>query len=320
MASHKTLKPVNILRGVWVLVRPANLLILLLTLYMLHPLAFSRMYFPREVAFGMPPLYFWLFVVATLLAAAAGNIRNDIEDEAIDNINRPAKKVLGDLISLPLASRISNIFFVVGILIALFLSLQSGNTSLFGLYVLAAAILYGYSALLKPIPFVGNFLIALLTSLVILSLWLFDIAFSVKLDVYEILPGRRIMYISLFYAGFAFLLSLIREIVKDMADQEGDRSHGRRTLAIIWPVLRIKMMIILLLLGLFASVSSFQYWLMSEGFRASAVALLAVHALSIAAIVKTLGADEKQDYDRLSGWLKLIMLTGIASGYLFWLN
>ena len=36
------------------------------------------------------------------------------------------------------------------------------------------------------------------------------------------------------YAGFAFMVNLIREIIKDMEDFEGDAVFGRRTVPIAW--------------------------------------------------------------------------------------
>jgi len=38
------------------------------------------------------------------------------------------------------------------------------------------------------------------------------------------------------YASFAFIISLIREVIKDMEDMEGDRKYGCRTMPILWGV------------------------------------------------------------------------------------
>jgi 4-hydroxybenzoate polyprenyltransferase len=36
------------------------------------------------------------------------------------------------------------------------------------------------------------------------------------------------------YTSFAFIISLIREVIKDMEDMDGDRKYGCRTMPIVW--------------------------------------------------------------------------------------
>lgn len=307
----------NILKGVWKLIRPLNLAILLVTLYMLHEVAYQRMYFPRDFFFGMPPLHFWLFVAATLLAAAAGNMFNDLTDRDIDRINRPDKVVIDTLLSPLAAFRIAWGFNVAGIAIALFLSFSAGNISLFSIYILAIALLYGYSSFFKPIPFLGNFIIALLVMLVLFSLWLFDMFYSIDRASYELIPGKRILYVTVFYAVFAFIVSLTREIVKDMADKEGDLMNNRRTLAIIWKDTYIKFLLILLCFSLIGGVFFFQLWLVNEGFGVVTAFLALTEILGVIAMLKILGAQEKEDYNKLSKLYKWIMLAGISAGFMF---
>jgi 4-hydroxybenzoate polyprenyltransferase len=307
----------NMLKGVWKLIRPLNLAILLITLFMLHGVAYQRMYFPRDYAFGMPVMHFWLFVLATLLAAAAGNMFNDLTDREIDRINRPGKAVLGTLLSPLSAFRMAWAFNAAGIAIALFLSFSAGNISLFAIYILAISLLYGYSTFFKPIPFLGNFVIALLVMLVLFSLWLFDMYFAIYSASYELIPGRRILYVTVFYAAFAFMVSLIREIVKDMADKEGDSLNNRRTLAIVWKDTNVRFLLLLLCFALLGGVFYFQLWLVNEGFGVVTAFLALTEILGVVAILKLLGAQEKEDYDNLSKLFKWIMLAGIAAGYMF---
>ncbi len=47
---------------------------------------------------------------------------------------------------------------------------------------------------------------------------------------------RRIMRLTFLYGGFAFVISLIREVIKDMEDMEGDARYGCKTMPIVWGI------------------------------------------------------------------------------------
>ena len=47
---------------------------------------------------------------------------------------------------------------------------------------------------------------------------------------------NKIMKLGFLYAGFAFILTLIREAIKDMEDMEGDARYGSKTMPIAWGV------------------------------------------------------------------------------------
>ncbi|MFK5065625.1 hypothetical protein, partial [Klebsiella pneumoniae] len=45
---------------------------------------------------------------------------------------------------------------------------------------------------------------------------------------------RRLMRLGIVFTSFAFVISIIREVVKDMEDMEGDRRYGCTTMPIVW--------------------------------------------------------------------------------------
>ena len=44
----------------------------------------------------------------------------------------------------------------------------------------------------------------------------------------------RVYKFTVVYASFAFIISLVREVIKDMEDMEGDARYGRRTMPLVW--------------------------------------------------------------------------------------
>src|SRR6478735_7369447 len=139
---------------------------------------------------------FIMLCLATLLSAAGGYIINDYIDIKLDLINKPNKVVVGQYIS-----RRWSMFW------HLFLNLLSiGMGFTIGLKVglavaSAAVLLWLYSVSLKRTFLAGNVLVALMSSFVIFI----TVIFNTQLNFPLILC----------YSLFAFVLSLIREIIKD---------------------------------------------------------------------------------------------------------
>jgi len=62
--------------------------------------------------------------------------------------------------------------------------------------------------------------------------------------------------LSILYGGFAFIVSLIREVVKDIEDEVGDRKYGCRTMPIVWGINSSKVFIAVWIITLFGSLSA----------------------------------------------------------------
>lgn len=155
----------------------------------------------------------YLLVLSTMMVTAAGYMINDYYDVKIDYVNRPHEVVIGKGIkrrTIILLHTILN-FTAVGLGF-----LVSPKIALINFA--AAFLLWFYSNKLKREPFIGNFTVAFLTAL---AIYLMAIQY------------QKAELLILTYAIFAFFLNLIREIIKDIEDRQGDRKHGCRTLPIV---------------------------------------------------------------------------------------
>ena len=152
-------------------------------------------------------------LVVTLYTVGA-NTLNDYFDYEIDKINRPDRAISSGLVLRTHALIISILAFFLGTLIALQLNINSQLVSI----GISLPLIIGYNIKLKKFPLIGNIVVAIVLAL---SFIYAGLVFSNVSPL--ILP-----------AALAFGLTLIRELVKDMADIIGDKSVGLKTFPIIF--------------------------------------------------------------------------------------
>ena len=273
------------------LVRWPNLLMMLLCLALTR----AGLLLPAEPAAAvlLAP-GFLLLVLSALLVAAAGYIINDYYDVKIDAINRPDRLVVGRVVRRRHAMLAHLLLSGAGVGLAGWLS------PLLGLVTLGSALLlWGYSARFKRVALVGNVSIATLTGALVLL---------PELQLQTRLPGVWV------YALAAFLLTVVREIVKDVEDMRGDAHHGCRTLPLVLGVAHTKWIagFFLACLGLLTVGAAGR--LLSLGHWPLAGWLLLLVLLPLAALSRLLWrADRRPHFRHLSHWCKAIMLAGVLS-------
>ena len=107
-------------------------------------------------------------VAASVFIAAAGYIINDYFDINIDEVNKPRKNVVDQVISRRWAMLLHFIFSGIGLGLSFYLSLSTNQWSIVITNFICIGLLFGYSASLKRKLLSGNILISLLTAWVIL--------------------------------------------------------------------------------------------------------------------------------------------------------
>lgn len=233
---------------------------------------------------------FFCLSSSTILVAAAGYIVNDYYDIKIDLINKPERVVVGSVIRRRMALAANFTLNALAVLIGYYVSPKIALVNF-----LCIILLWWYSNHLKRLPFVGNFSIALLTAA---TLWV--VAFYYNQHWEEI-------YI---YASFAFFVSLIREVIKDMEDIKGDAAFGCRTLPIIWGIPRTKIFLYALTMA-FISNLAVSFFFLHKGI---VVFLSLVIFFPIAwLLIQLYKADKRRNFRYLSRWTKLIMFFGLLS-------
>ena len=166
------------------------------------------------VQYNGPISYLFFAVLVVMFYTAGANTLNDYFDYKIDKINRPDRAISSGLVLRNHALIFSLFAFIIGTLFALQLNKNSQLVSV----GVSLPLIIGYNAKLKNFPLIGNIVVALILSLsFIYAGFVFD---NIKP---LIIP-----------ALLAFGLTLIREIVKDMADVIGDKAVALKTFPIIY--------------------------------------------------------------------------------------
>ncbi|ADT84974.1 geranylgeranylglycerol-phosphate geranylgeranyltransferase [Thermococcus barophilus] len=156
-----------------------------------------------------------LIFAVVFLGCSAGNTINDYFDYEIDKINRPTRPLPRGAMSRKTAFWYAMLLFVVGLVLAYRLNIYA-----FILAVAAYSVLLIYAWKLKPLPIIGNIMVASLTG---------------ATPLYGAIAVGKIGLAG-YLALCAFLVNLAREIMKDIEDIEGDKAKGAKTLPIVWGI------------------------------------------------------------------------------------
>ncbi|MGZ5246564.1 MAG: UbiA family prenyltransferase, partial [Flavitalea sp.] len=116
------------------------------------------------------------------------------------------------------------------------------------------------------------------------------------------------------YSGFAFIISLVREVIKDIEDMEGDAKFGCKTMPVVWGVIVSKVFSSTWLVVLLATVIIVMIYMMQLHWWVPAAYCLVFVIIPLLMILRQIASAQKiQDYHRISNMLKIVMLTGILS-------
>lgn len=187
---------------------------------------------------------FWFLLVSTLLIAAAGNIINDYFDVKADRINKPNRLIIGKHIKRRWAMVLHWSFNSLGMIIALYVGYVLQNIWVPLIAFLSINLLWFYSAYYKRRPLIGNLIVALLIGIIPIYVLLINLPLSGWPKKHAILTSYHeiIIYI-LFVSVIAFLINLIRELVKDIQDIKGDLRLGAKTFPIKYGIRKSKYLV-----------------------------------------------------------------------------
>ncbi|MDF1549241.1 MAG: geranylgeranylglycerol-phosphate geranylgeranyltransferase [Bacteroidales bacterium] len=306
------------------LIRIQNLLIVAATQYLMRfaiiqPILSVYNYQTAEGEFKfvlqMSELDFFILVFATVCLTAAGYVINDYFDTKTDSLNRPKKVVVGRKISRRSAMALHIVLNAIGVIGGFYASWKVGHPKFGFIFVLAAGILWYYSTTYKRQFLVGNVIVALLTAMVPLMVILFEMPVLNK-AYSDFLLANDLTFNAIFnwvlaFSFFAFVTTLLREIVKDVEDFEGDSAYGRNTLPIVMGVFYTKITVLVITVGTLAGLTYIYYNYLRGYNLVFWYFIIGVILPFILLIIKLILAKDKKDYRIASGLIKIIMLLGI---------
>lgn len=303
------------------LIRYKNLLIIAVTQYLMRYCIVRPILNVNGFELQLDSFHFALLVLSSILITAAGYVINDYFDTKTDMLNRPETVVVGKIISRRIAMLIHIILNILGVGIGIYLSVKVDILALGLAYILASGVLWFYSTTYKRQFLIGNLIVAILTAVVPFVVVIFEIPLLNR-EYREILIQYDMNFSNILawvggFSFFAFLVSLIREIIKDIEDYEGDLAYGRNTLPVILGIKTTKIVVIALILVNIGSLVLvyFRYLFLIAGEQIDYITmsyfLLFLIIPFIYLIFQIIKAENRMHYHRASNLTKLIMLAGI---------
>lgn len=303
------------------LLRFSNLLVIALTQYLIY----YRIVVPalQEGGIGRA-LTDWRFLelmLATCVVTAAGYLINDLFDLRIDRINKPERRPLFG-VRPALVTWMYICLILGGFILSLLIALRLNELKWLWLYPAAVIGLGLYSPYFKRMPLLGNLLVALYCAAVPGLLWMAERHGLQELAAVQ--PGLYVRYVRIMvlFMAFAFGSTLLRELIKDLQDMEGDRACGRRTLPVVagrkatrWLGVAVGLLLgAAMLLPLLASWPGF----VDDGMLRGALLLLTLWLL--VTLFQLFRLSTPRELGMLSLQLKYFMLGGICLLLLFQLS
>ncbi|MET7000952.1 geranylgeranylglycerol-phosphate geranylgeranyltransferase [Chitinophaga defluvii] len=300
------------------LIRYPNLIYIALTQFLLQYCVVA----PVLVKSGEVPSLsggeFFLLSLSTILIAAGGYIINDYFDINIDIINKPDKMVVDKIISRRWAMAWHTIFNMAGVSLGFIVAWKTGQIYLGLTQVISSLLLWFYSTSFKRQVLIGNVVISLLTALSVVVVGFYEKQIYESFEAIMSPVGRKLIQIIGIYALFAFIISMVREVVKDLEDMIGDSKDGCRTIPIVWGMQPAKRLCdgLFLALQLLLVMVELRVWIL--GWWIAIVYLLVfVQLPCIYAWVLLRKAHLPAHYHKVSSLVKWVMLTGILSMIFF---
>lgn len=292
------------------LIRWPNLLMMLLLQYLLRYCMAGPILEMQGLGLLLTDGEFAIMSISCLLIAAGGYVINDIEDMAIDRINKPAKQIIGTKITAGAGFNYYLLLTFAGILGGFYLTFVKEYKYIAYINIVSAGLLYFYSTSYKCIPLIGNLIISLLSSLLI---------FMVIMNEPFAKEDQGVMLMIGTFMFFSFYTTFLREFIKDIEDQEGDLSADCQTLANLLGSSKAKWFAVFLaaVLGVLIILIQFvtHQW---EAFIPFLYIVLFIDIPLIYLTIVLVKAKEKSHYHRAGNWLKLAMFTATISLVVFY--
>ncbi len=299
------------------LIRWPNLLIMLFSMSIILLFIITPILNIKVFLDGLSIGQFTLLVFSTIFIAIGGYIVNDIFDIHADSVNKlNIDSPVGNSISIETANILYWVFTILGVLLGTLLSYLVNQINFGLIFLFSAGLLWFYSQKYQCQPLVGNIVIAFLSAISFGLVWLFQF-YSLNNNASVFVTAQTnfalVNRFVIIYMGFAFMVTLLREIVKDIEDYEGDNRFGCITFTVKYGIEASRILaVIVTYISLFASLF-IQYTFLISNYYFLFGAFFTIDLLFITVIFMLHKASIKSTYSKLSSIIKIIMLAGILS-------
>lgn len=309
------------------LLRVGNLTFVAILLYVMEKWVATPLLQLEQFGELMPWWILTLLIVSVVGIAAGGYVINDYFDVKIDRINRPDNLVVTRIISRDTAMHLFYGLTAVGVIAGTVVAWWAHSWTLLFTYVVIPGLLWFYSASYKRMFLVGNLVVAFASAIVPLLVAIANADYLHHLYqnalAYSPIVGELYVWTGGF-AAFAFLLTWVREIVKDIEDIEGDREMECRTLPIVWgdKVAKIIATILLVVIATLIVYILFAVLPFSHEWKSlpTRYVVFGLIVPILCSIVLLWAANNRTEYHRVQTIIKFAMFMGMLFSYVIATN
>lgn len=293
----------NKLKAIVTLIRLPNLLFILLTQILVH----TCIILPVIASPTLNTTFWSLFAISTVLIATAGYIINDYFDIGIDAVNKPNKVTIEKVFKRRSIILWHIILNLVALILCGYIAFHFIKLRFVGLQLFSVFLLLFYSTTFKRKLIIGNVSIAILTSFTLITTTLYEPKFQVW-NYNQ--PRAKLLWV---YIIFAFIITLIREIIKDIEDIKGDSVLDCSTIPLVWGIDKAKQIVYGLHMVMFLFLAIVGVYFFDDNKILMSYLFLTVFIPLIWSLKKTRDAKTSLDFHNLSSAVKWITLMGILS-------
>jgi len=257
-------------------------------------------------------IQFALLVLSMLLIAAGGYVINDYFDIQVDTENQKGEVIVGRSIKRRVALMLHILFTSSGVLLGFYIAYKVEFLVLGAIMAITAYTLWQYSLRYKRRFFIGNFIIAKLSSIFVISVAAFEV-----LPKYQHESSTHTLLLLCIYAIFAFICSMMHEVIKDLRGAEGDAKFKIRTLPTVWGIDKTKEFVKWLSVLTAFMVITVAIYEFKTQIPALVYALIFLITPLFLLNIWIYRAQKSLDYERISKLNKFIIFAGIISLYFF---
>lgn len=309
------------------LLRVGNLTFVAILLYVMEKWVATPLLQLEQFGELMPWWVLTLLIVSVVGIAAGGYVINDYFDVKIDRINRPDNLVVTRIISRDTAMHLFYGLTAVGVIAGTVVAWWAHSWTLLFTYVVIPGLLWFYSASYKRMFLIGNLVVAFASAIVPLLVAIANADYLHHLYqnalAYSPIVGELCVWTGGF-AAFAFLLTWVREIVKDIEDIEGDREMECRTLPIVWgdKVAKIIATILLVVIATLIVYILFAVLPFSHEWKSlpTRYVVFGLIVPILCSIVLLWAANNRTEYHRVQTIIKFAMFMGMLFSYVIATN
>lgn len=232
--------------------------------------------------------------IAAVLTGAAGNVINDYFDYEIDKINRPDRVLPSGLLSKNQALVLYFVLVFISFCIGLYLNIES-----YSILVFSNVVLLIYSLKLKKVMLAGNVTVAFFTGLTF---------------IYGAAVVNNVMC-GIIPAFFAFFINLVREIIKDIEDIDGDVKQNIYTFPYLYGENKSNILILSLII-LLIIITIIPFYLGLYKIEFFIIVMAVVNPLLVYTSKLIYDNKDTKKYNKASKLLKFTMVIGLIAIYM----